>query len=67
MAHILPGGENDFSSSKIMDKLADGGEIAINPIIDPGSAVFDIIGRVVWQGSPTVFGSKVHLIVFIKT
>lgn len=50
-----------------MDKLADGGEIAINPIIDPGSAVFDIIGRVVWQGSPTVFGSKVHLIVFIKT
>ena len=57
LAHIIPGGDIGKLSNRDLESLGDGGDIKMVQLIE--HSIYGSIKRVVWDGEPTVFGSKV--------
>ena len=57
LAHIIPGGDIGKLSNRDFESLGDGGDVKMVQLIE--RSIYGSIKRVVWDGEPTVFGSKV--------
>jgi hypothetical protein len=59
---VLPGGEADMISGRFSQALASGERYDLQRMIGSNNVVFDLIEKIVWVESSTVFGFKVCLL-----